>query len=343
MDCDYDPNNVQKELIENSKGKKKRRRKSKFAKMISEQRPPFDPNDKTYEEYIDEYYKFDCEDIIGDIPCRFKYRKVPANSFGLSIEEILLAKDRELNRWCSLKKAVQIRPEHQEKYDQIAYERKGRNLDLKKKILPSLFEAQENGEETTTSVVNKEEKSTNSKKQKKGKVKAETTENGAMEQVDGADKEKEKDKTITNNIQENNVGKNEGANESIQKKKRSKKVSAGQVTVENQMQNQSGNESKQKKKKRKKKAVASQVTAENQLQGNEVNIEAHNNAKSSQKNRKRKSLGNSGEVPMKRQKHIVNKKKKPDVDTGLSDARLSAYGINAKKFKNKLKYGNKKN
>lgn len=31
-----------------------------------------------------------------------------------------------------------------------------------------------------------------------------------------------------------------------------------------------------------------------------------------------------------------------DQDTGISDARLKAYGINPKKFKNKLKYSNKK-
>lgn len=89
MDCNYDSNaTTQKELIGESKTKKKRKRKSKVAEALSKPKPKFDPNDKTYEKYFDEYYKLDCEDIIGDIPCRFKYRTVVANDFGLSIEEV---------------------------------------------------------------------------------------------------------------------------------------------------------------------------------------------------------------------------------------------------------------
>lgn len=94
MDCEYDAaaqrKLLQQELIESTRDKRKRRkRKSKFMEMLESDRPKFNPEDeKTYGEYLDEYYKLDCEDIIGDTPCRFKYVECEPNDFGLSIEEV---------------------------------------------------------------------------------------------------------------------------------------------------------------------------------------------------------------------------------------------------------------
>lgn len=97
MDCDYNAAAPKKSLLDElkdtieGKNKRKRKRKGKFSEALEREKPLYDPEklNKTLSQYVDEYYKLDCEDIIGDLPCRFKYREVPACNYGLSLEEVL--------------------------------------------------------------------------------------------------------------------------------------------------------------------------------------------------------------------------------------------------------------
>uniref|UniRef100_M4BY72 Kri1-like C-terminal domain-containing protein n=1 Tax=Hyaloperonospora arabidopsidis (strain Emoy2) TaxID=559515 RepID=M4BY72_HYAAE len=56
------------------------------------------------QEYLDELYSLDYEDLIGDIKCRFKYRRVQSNDFGLTADEIMVANDKELQQLVALKR-----------------------------------------------------------------------------------------------------------------------------------------------------------------------------------------------------------------------------------------------
>lgn len=49
------------------------------------------------------------------------------------------ADDNELNKWYPLGKLTKIQPEAVQKFEAKIYKRKAKDIDLKKKILPSLF------------------------------------------------------------------------------------------------------------------------------------------------------------------------------------------------------------
>src|SRR6478736_2658450 len=48
---------------------------------------------KEIEKYMDEYYQLDYEDVVGDLPVRFKYRQTEPETYNMTAEEILMADD----------------------------------------------------------------------------------------------------------------------------------------------------------------------------------------------------------------------------------------------------------
>ncbi|KAL3694447.1 hypothetical protein R1sor_008098 [Riccia sorocarpa] len=56
------------------------------------------------EKHLEEYYKLDYEDMVGDLPTRFHYTKVKPSKYGLKTKDILALDDKELNQYVSVKK-----------------------------------------------------------------------------------------------------------------------------------------------------------------------------------------------------------------------------------------------
>ncbi|KAK4766019.1 hypothetical protein SAY87_007661 [Trapa incisa] len=84
------------ETVASEDGKRKRKRKPSVVQRAKEA-------------LMEEYYKLDYEDTIGDVKTRFKYAKTKPNRYGLSTAEILMLDDKELNQYVSLKKITPYR------------------------------------------------------------------------------------------------------------------------------------------------------------------------------------------------------------------------------------------
>lgn len=335
MDADYDKSqNLQSELIENTK-RRKRRKRSKFAELIAKEKPKFDPKQfPSYADYFDQYYSLDYEDMIGDLPCRFKYRKVVPNDYGLSVEEILMADDKELNKWCPLGQALKHKPEHVETNEIKIFKQKSMNEAFKQKVLKSLYSEPEEkkeegkGEETVT----EETETSNKKRRRRKKAKG----SNPLNVESNTDTKEKIVHTIENNVQ--------NSNNKDERKKDEKNKEAQEENIVN----------KSKKKKRKNNLQAdgdvsiskkmktdNAVKESSQIKMNIDNIKVENSNE--------KTIANGKSAGRKKNKnnnsHMNTKKHKPDYNDpmmSLNAERLKTYGINAKKLKNKLKYGNKK-
>ncbi|PSS17534.1 hypothetical protein CEY00_Acc12321 [Actinidia chinensis var. chinensis] len=102
----------------NEEGKQKK--KQKMSKLKKE----------VLDKELEEYYKLDYEDTIGDMKTRFKYKEVGAKTYGLSAEEILMLDDKELNQYVSIKKLAPYREKEWKVSRNMRYNQKQRNKEL---------------------------------------------------------------------------------------------------------------------------------------------------------------------------------------------------------------------
>ncbi|XP_023936567.2 protein KRI1 homolog [Bicyclus anynana] len=330
MDADYDPKAAKLNLLEELKRnmgtkRRNRKRKSKLAQLLAEEKPKFVPDiDKRYSQFMEEYYKMDCEDVIGgDLPTRFKYREVVPNDFGLTVEEILLADDKELTQWVPLKKIVRYRPENVEKGEVKTYSQKAADERLKKKILPSLFK---DLPEEPEIVVPPEE--VNKKRKKKKKKKNKDLEESVSNTID---------QDMTGGHNEEN-GTNED-NEQISKKKRKRKETdckeyENEQTIElsvNEHETTDESIEKPKKKKKRKHNVENDTeNSSNKTDNNKMSVSlTENDTTIETEQKKRKSLND-----------IENKYSE---DKQIITECISSQVTDTSELNNKSKFHSKKN
>ncbi|KAK0459472.1 KRI1-like family C-terminal-domain-containing protein [Desarmillaria tabescens] len=67
---------------------------------------------KKLDEYMNELYELDFNDMVGGMPTRFKYTPVQAQNFALTPAEILMATDAELNEYMGVKKYAPYRKDN---------------------------------------------------------------------------------------------------------------------------------------------------------------------------------------------------------------------------------------
>ncbi|XP_078657389.1 protein KRI1 homolog [Branchiostoma floridae x Branchiostoma belcheri] len=338
MDADYDPEAQQstsQEILAMSK-KKKRRRKlgTYFAEAVNKKKPVFDPNDKTFEEYLSEYYKLDYEDVIGDMPCRFKYRTVMANDFGLTTEEVLTAKDRELNSWCSVKAMSKYRSEEEEHRELKRYRKKGRNTKTKHRILASLSrEIEENEEEEKDTAASKTSQEVSKKRKDRPELSQDTGEVTKKQKTDSQTEPEttapiecvEDTKVVEGEEDKSMNGGGEDGNATTPKKKkrrrqRKRKLTQETPATDNNPTQQQGD------------TTETNGKGETRKQSSNVGNTAEDVNKKDNNNKKQK----------KKQKAVVRVQGEKKHPPKMSAERIKAYGFNPKKFKYILQNQKKK-
>jgi protein KRI1 len=134
--------------------------------------------DSNYENNEQELYDLDYEDLIDGMPCRFKYRTVEPDDFGLTVDDILLADDKELNKYVGLRKVSGFSKKKESDGEKTAQKLSRKRKQLRDAIRERL-ETEKSALPTTTT------KSSNDKKE---------ISKAQVDEADGANTEKKKRK-----------------------------------------------------------------------------------------------------------------------------------------------------
>ncbi|XP_025414385.1 protein KRI1 homolog [Sipha flava] len=358
MDCDYDPSMDKRAKKQTRAAKRKEKKKL----LIDEEEKDEEINDNrknrkipkynsamgSFEKYIDEYYSLDCEDVVSGVPTRYTYNKVLPNDYGLTIEEILLADDDELNKWYPLGKLTKIQPEAVQKFEAKIYKRKAKDIELKKKILPSLFKEELN----ELNEIQEENKETISKKNKKKKKKP-------VKNIFKVEEVSPENNNETKDIKENNSYQfKDTIVEDCEKDQTSPSQNTKKIKKFEKKFTQNGNEVAKNVEKGEtikkdliangKKDIANDKKCNKNIKkGENKNV---NRTPDSKKINKVFKKGEKRKIDhikngSNKKRKFSDKKFKSNKESSalelMTDDRLKAYGINPKKFRNKLKFGNK--
>jgi protein KRI1 len=203
--------------------------------------------EKARQAMMDEYYKLDFEDTIGDLKTRFKYTKTKPSKFGIGAPEILLMDDKELNQYISLKKLAPYQEEEWKLSKKKRYELKMRAKEI---LRAASMDRKKNKKSKVDS--SKSTKDDSSKLTSSNNVVEDEKANKA-----NLDKKKKKSKIDSSKLtSSNNVVEDEKSNKaSLDKKKNNKtKVDSGELTSSNDVvedENANTNGSKSRKARRK--------------------------------------------------------------------------------------------
>lgn len=116
------------------------------------------------QKYMDEVYALEFNDMVGDLPTRFKYVNVPASSYALDPVEILLASDKELNEYMSIKRLAPYK--NKQHWDK---DRNTKLKELKQKLASRTWDGVPASEWSSSGRQNRVEGGEHKKKKRMGK------------------------------------------------------------------------------------------------------------------------------------------------------------------------------